>query len=259
MTCGGARCPTESGDMMESVIEIRNITKTYNNGRGVRRITINLERSDVMGILGPNGSGKTTVLKSIVGLVRPTSGEAVIMGHSVATEPEEALRSVGVLIERPALFENLTARKNLETMARIYPNVTDARIDEVLEQVRLRQYSREKVNRFSLGMKQRLGIAMALLSKPEIVILDEPTNGLDIEGTVEIRDLILALARNEKVTFLIASHLAPELEKMCNKICIMHEGEILCTSTIDEALRFNPSLEDFYLMNVRQQRGSALS
>ena len=141
-------------------------------------------------------------------------------------------------------------------VANLYPNITKERIDDVLDLVRLRQYENEKCGRFSLGMKQRLGLALAILSEPELIILDEPTNGLDIEGTVEIREIITALAREKGTSFLIASHLAPEIEKTCNKVAIIHEGELLSFESMDEALRLNPTLEDYFLLKVREKRGA---
>ena len=165
---------------------------------------------------------------------------------------------MGGLIERPALFEYLSARENLKMMARYYDNVDDARIDKIMEIVRIARYQKEKVARFSLGMKQRLGIAMALLSEPELVVLDEPTNGLDIEGTVEIREIIKRYASEKGTSFLIASHLAPEIEKTCNKVAVIHEGEMLSFETMEEALRLNPSLEDYFLSKVKDKRGSII-
>ena len=243
---------------MEKILVADNLTKLYKNGRGVKNISFDLLRGDVVGLLGPNGPGKTTIMKIIMGLCHADSGDARIFGVNVEDDVEKALSKVGGLIERPAIFEYLTARENLKMMARYYENVDDARIDKVMEIVRIARYQKEKAARFSLGMKQRLGIAMALLSEPELVILDEPTNGLDIEGTVEIREIITRYAAEKGTSFLIASHLAPELEKTCNKVAIVHEGELLSYETMEEALRLNPSLEDYFLSKVKDKRGSII-
>lgn len=243
---------------MEKILVADNLTKLYKNGRGVKNISFDLSRGDVVGLLGPNGSGKTTIMKIIMGLCHADSGDVRIFGVNVEDDVEKALAKVGGLIERPAIFEYLTARENLKMMARYYENVDDARIDKVMEIVRISRYQKEKAARFSLGMKQRLGIAMALLSEPELVILDEPTNGLDIEGTVEIREIITRYASEKGTSFLIASHLAPELEKTCNKVAIVHEGEMLSYETMEEALRLNPSLEDYFLSKVKDKRGSII-
>lgn len=240
------------------VLEVKNLTKLYRNGRGVKDISFWVDKGDVVGILGPNGSGKTTIMKTIMGLVHGEEGKVFVFGTDVEKDVEKALEKVGGLIERPALYENLTARKNLEMTAKLYPHVTKERIDDVLDLVRLRQYENEKCGRFSLGMKQRLGLALAILSEPELIILDEPTNGLDIEGTVEIREIITTLAREKGTSFLIASHLAPEIEKTCNKVAIIHEGELLSFESLEEALRLNPTLEDYFLLKVREKRGAII-
>ncbi|MGN0710447.1 MAG: ABC transporter ATP-binding protein [Anaerovoracaceae bacterium] len=243
---------------MEKILEVNNLTKLYRNGRGVKNISFSMEKGDVIGLLGPNGSGKTTIMKTVMGLVHGAEGSVLIFGEDVESNVEKALHKVGGLIERPAIYENLTARQNLEMAARFYPDVDAERINHVLDIVRIRQYEKEKCGRFSLGMKQRLGLALAILSEPELIILDEPTNGLDIEGTVEIREIINKLAKEKGTSFLIASHLAPEIEKTCNKVAVIHEGEMLSFETMEEAMRLNPTLEDYFLMKVREKRGTVV-
>ena len=243
---------------MSEVLKVDNLTKLYKNGRGVKNISFTLEEGDLVGLLGPNGSGKSTIMKTIMGLCHCNEGQISIFGNDVEENVETSLAQVGGLIERPALFEHMSARENLEMMGRFYPGVDKERIDHVLKVVRIDQYQKEKVNRFSLGMKQRLALASAILSEPKLVILDEPTNGLDIEGTVEIREIIKKMAAEKGTSFLIASHLAPEIEKTCNKVAIIHEGELLSFETMEEALRLNPSLEDYFLSKVRDKRGSVI-
>ncbi|MDD2216155.1 MAG: ATP-binding cassette domain-containing protein [Eubacteriales bacterium] len=242
----------------EKVLEVNRLTKLYKNGRGVKNISFSISEGDVVGLLGPNGSGKTTIMKTIMGLCHANEGHVSIFGKNVEDNVEETLKQVGGLIERPVIFEYLTARHNLKMMARFYPNVDEARIDHVLKVVRLSQYQKDKVGKFSLGMKQRLGLAMAILSDPQLIVLDEPTNGLDIEGTVEIREIIKKMAMEKKASFLIASHLASEIEKTCNKVAIVHEGELLSFETMEDALKLNPSLEDYFLSTVKDKRGSVL-
>ncbi len=243
---------------MGNVLEVSGLTKLYKNNRGVKNISFSIEQGDVVGLLGPNGSGKTTIMKTILGLCHGNSGSIKVFGNDIEEDVEQSLEKVGGLIERPAIYENMSARDNLKMMARYYDNVDEARIDHVLDILRIRQFEKERTLRFSLGMKQRLGIALAILSEPELIILDEPTNGLDIEGTVEIREIIKRLAQEKGVSFLIASHLAPEIEKTCNKVAIIHEGEMLSFDTMEEALRLNPSLEDYFLHKVQEKRGSIL-
>ena len=209
---------------MDTVLTLDHVSKIYHNGRGARNITFSVERGQVVGLLGPNGSGKTTIMKSITGLSQPTEGTITVFGAPV-TDREKALMQVGALIEQPALYENLTAQDHLRMAARYYPGVDQAR---------------------------------ALLSEPELMILDEPTNGLDIEATVEMREVILRLAKEKGVTFLVASHLAAEIEKMCDKVLVLYEGEMLSFDTKEEALRLNPSLEDYFLAKVRDKKGSVV-
>ena len=162
---------------------------------------------------------------------------------------------MGALIEQPALYESLTAWDHLTMAARYYPQVDKARMEHVLQLVGLGAYAKERCGRFSLGMKQRMGLALALLSEPELLVLDEPTNGLDIEATIEIREIIIALAKEKGVTFLVASHLASEIEKMCSHVLVLYEGEMISFDTKEEALRLHPSLEDYFLDKVREKKG----
>lgn len=240
---------------MEKILEVKGLTKLYKNGRGASDINLELEKGDVVGLLGPNGSGKTTIMKAIVGLVHANAGSVRIFGCDISTDFECAMERVGCLIEAPAIYENMTAAKNLKLAARYYPNIDEKRITDVLRVVRLDKYKKDKVGRFSLGMKQRLGLALALLSEPELLILDEPANGLDIEGIVEIREIILRLAEEKGITFLISSHIAVEIEKTCNKVVVLHEGEMLSLDSMEDALKRNPTLEDYYLEKVREKRG----
>jgi len=243
---------------MEAILEVNKLTKLYNNNRGVKNISFTVEKGDVLGLLGPNGSGKTTIMKIIVGLCRQNSGSVNLFGLSCEDNFEECMQRVGALIEAPAIYDNLSAYKNLKLMSGFYKNVTHERIMHVLQMVRLENYKNDKAGKFSLGMKQRLGLALALLSEPELVILDEPTNGLDIEGMLEIREIITRLAAEKGITFLVSSHLSNEIEKTCNKVAIIHEGSLVSFATMEEALELNPTLEDYFLSIVRENRGSII-
>lgn len=240
---------------METVIEINNLTKLYKNSRGVRNVSFTVERGDVVGLLGPNGSGKTTIMKAILGLNRPSQGEIKLFGLNTGTDYEQVMKRTGALVEAPAIYKELSAAQNLEIAARIYGDIDAQRIDRVLDMVHLLQYKGDKAGRFSLGMKQRLGLALAFLAQPELVILDEPVNGLDIEGVVEVREIIRRMNQERGVTFLISSHMAGEIEKTCNKVAVMYEGELVAAEPIESALRLHPSLEDYFLTVVKEKRG----
>ncbi|KAF5039019.1 putative ABC transporter ATP-binding protein YxlF [anaerobic digester metagenome] len=232
------------------VLKINNLTKTYKNGRGIKDISFEVNEGDIFGLLGPNGSGKTTTMKIITGLSKADEGDVQIFGRSVNDDGENTLEHVGCLIENPAVYEYMSARKNLETAASYYQNITAPRIDDILKQTGLLQYQNDKVKEFSLGMKQRLGLALALLSNPKLVILDEPANGLDIEGMVDIREIIMKQAKIHGTTFLISSHLAHELELMCNKIAIMKDGILLKATSMDDVKEKNITLENYFLDTI---------
>ena len=242
---------------MTELLNCTGLSKAYGKKRALDHVDLHLEPGKIIGLLGPNGSGKTTIMKSITGLSQPTEGHISVFGVD-SREREGALRKVGSLIEQPALYENLTALDHLHMAARYYPKVDRERIEKVLQIVGLTPYGKERCGKFSLGMKQRMGLALALLSEPELMILDEPTNGLDIEATVEIREIILRLSKEKGVTFLVASHLAAEIEKMCDKVLVLYEGEMLSFETKEEALRLHPSLEDYFLAKVRDKKGSVV-
>ena len=239
------------------ILEVENLTKLYKNGRGAEDISFALAPGDVLGLLGPNGSGKTTTMKAIAGLVQITRGAARVCGIDVVAQHELAMRHTGCLIEAPALYEHMTAYKNLKLAARFYRGVNDARIDEVLRMVEMDKYKKEKVSSFSLGMRQRIGLALALLSSPELLILDEPANGLDIEGMVYVREVVGRAAENGAAV-LISSHLAHEIELCATKAAIIYGGRLLSVESMDVILASSPSLEDYFLAQVAKMRAEQM-
>lgn len=241
---------------MQNILEIKNLKKIYKNDRGIEHLDLVVKEGDVVGLLGPNGSGKTTAMKAMCGLIAADAGKISIFGHDIETEFEAAIKNVGFLIEEPALCLAATAEQNLKMAARYYDGIGEERIQKVLELVKLDRYKKDKAGKFSLGMKQRLGLAMAMVSSPDFMVLDEPLNGLDIEGVIHIRELIMALAEKKGTAFLISGHIAAELEKVCNKVAVLHEGRILAFEEMENALKFRPSLEDYYLSVVREAEGS---
>ena len=241
---------------MDKVLEVKGLTKLYKNGRGVKDINFDVYKGDIFGFLGPNGAGKTTVMKAITGLNTFQNGKVQILGFDLKTQFEKALGKVGAIIETADAYEYMSAYNNLKIASRFYDNVKEADIDEMLEIVQLKEFKDEKVSKFSLGMKQRLALASALLSKPELVILDEPTNGLDIEGTVEMRNLIIQLAKEKGITFFISSHLVHEIELMCTRIAIIHKGELINNGVEIKSIKEKySSLEDFYMDQINKKGG----
>ncbi|MCL1852715.1 MAG: ATP-binding cassette domain-containing protein [Peptococcaceae bacterium] len=235
------------------ILELENLTKLYKNGRGAEDISFTLASGEVLGLLGPNGSGKTTTMKAIAGLVRPTRGSVRICGINALQKHEEAMRRAGCLIEAPALHEHMTAYDNLNLAARFYKTVNDVRVDEVLRMVEMDKYKKEKVASFSLGMRQRIGLALALLSDPELLILDEPANGLDIEGMVAVREVVKKAAERGAAV-LISSHLAHEIEQCATRAGILFEGKLLSVESMDGILASSPSLEDYFLSQIANNR-----
>jgi len=235
------------------VLQLNNVTKLYANGRGAEDISFALSPGEVLGLLGPNGSGKTTTMKAIAGLIRVSSGEISICGIDAITNHEKAMRHTSCLIEAPALYEHMTVIKNLRLAARFYPHVDETRITEVLEIVEMDRYKKDKVRSLSLGMKQRIGLALALLSTPELLILDEPANGLDIEGMVLVRDVIKAAAA-EGSAVLVSSHLANEIQQCATQVAVMHSGRLLAISGLDDLLQSFASVEDFFIDVVGKER-----
>lgn len=235
---------------MEKIIEIRKLNKAYKNGRGVKDLDLEIYKGDIFGFLGPNGSGKTTTMKIMTGLMKADSGEVKLFGHSIENEFEKAMERVGCLIETAESYPYLTAYENLKLFSRFYNNIDADRINEVLELTGILKYKDEKAKNFSLGMKQRLGLSAAILSKPDLVILDEPLNGLDVEGMIEIRKLIKKLAETEQTTFFISSHLIHDVELTCNRIGILYEGKLLSVDNMQNIQADYYSLENYFISEV---------
>lgn len=217
---------------MEKAAVISGLTKGYPNGRGIFDIDLEINRGDVFGLFGPNGAGKTTLMKCMTGLAKPDKGSIKIFGFDIASEFKSAISSVGCLVGSAVAVEHMTARDNLKLSARLCEGVSQSRIDQVLELVGLQVYKKDKVSAYSMGMKQRLGLANALLAKPQLIILDEPTNGLDIDGKLAFNKIVRELSEHEKVTFFISSHLIYEMERLCNRFGIIHDGELQVISDI---------------------------
>jgi ABC-2 type transport system ATP-binding protein len=219
---------------MKYCLETRNLTHTFSEGDVVlNNINLKIPEGSIYGFLGPNGAGKTTTLRLILGLLKKQVGEIIIFNKTFEKDRIEILQSIGSLIESPSLYAHLTARENLLILQKIY-DCPKERVEEVLEIVGLADTGNKKAGKFSLGMKQRLSIALALLHNPSLLILDEPTNGLDPNGIIEMRELLKKLNEVNKITIIISSHLLSEIEKLVTDIGIIHKGSILFQGTLKE-------------------------
>ncbi|MCP3029355.1 ABC transporter ATP-binding protein [Halobacillus sp. A5] len=223
--------------MSEAVMELKNLKKTIKGKPIIKGLDFTIHSGEVFGFLGPNGAGKTTTIRMMVGLMQMTEGDVVIKGHSVNSSYKEAIRHVGAIVENPEMYPFMSGRKNLVHYSRMIPGVTKERIDEVVRLVGLENRARDKVSKYSLGMRQRLGIAQALLHNPSVLILDEPTNGLDPSGIREIRSYIRRLAADEGVAVIVSSHILSEMELMCDRIGIIKNGELISIQSVQDALK----------------------
>lgn len=235
---------------MDKAIQVDNLCKKYKNGRGIENISFDIAKGEIFGFLGPNGAGKTTAMKILTGLMKADSGKAYINGYDVAEDYEKAMERTGAIIEAVAPFGYLTAYENIQLATRFHKNVTRERIYECLNQTGIYDFKDEKAKGFSLGMKQRLGICMAIAPNPEVLILDEPLNGLDVEGMVEMRKLIKRLSEENGTTFLISSHLIHDVELTCTKIGVLFGGKMCGIDYTDNILKNYSSLENYYLSEV---------
>lgn len=215
---------------------VENLRKKIGKKEIIKDISFQLHRGEVFGFLGPNGAGKTTTIRMLVGLIKATSGRITICGHDLKSDFSNAIKNIGCIVENPELYPYLTGLENLHYFWRMVPGLPMERIDEVVELVGLQNRIGDRVSTYSLGMRQRLGIAQALLGKPNVLILDEPTNGLDPVGIREMREFIRFLAEEEGLSVLVSSHLLSEIQLMCDRVAIISKGAILKIDTVEHLL-----------------------
>ncbi|WP_027410518.1 ABC transporter ATP-binding protein [Anoxybacteroides tepidamans] len=222
---------------MRETLIVQEVRKAIGKKEIIKGLSFTLKEGEVFGFLGPNGAGKTTTIRMLVGLIKPTSGCITICGFDLQRQFSEAIRHIGCIVENPELYPYLSGWENLEHFARMVPNISKERIQEVVELVGLQNRIHDRVRTYSLGMRQRLGIAQALLGKPKVLILDEPTNGLDPVGIREMREFIRFLAEKEGLSVLVSSHLLSEIQLMCDRVAIMAKGQIIRIDTVDNLLK----------------------
>ena len=215
------------------VLEVKNIDKFFGKKQILKDISFDIEEGEILGFVGPNGSGKTTTIKIILGLQQASRGEVFINGNNIKDNYENAIRKVGAIVESPDMYMYLSGLENLKLVANYY-NISHNEIERVVEFVGLKDRIKDKVTKYSLGMRQRLGIAQAILNKPNLLIVDEPTNGLDPSGIIEFRNMLKELAKKEKMSIFISSHNLAEIENICDKVLLLKEGKIVSSDVLKE-------------------------
>nr|WP_040982796.1 ABC transporter ATP-binding protein [Oceanobacillus jeddahense] len=234
---------------ISEIIKTTNLTKVYGQQKSVDHLNITVNQGEIYGFLGRNGAGKTTTIRMLLGLIKPTSGDIELFGENLFKNQKGVLRRIGSMVEVPGFYENLTARENLLINAKIIGVHKKNAIDEALEIVDLHHETKKLVGKYSLGMKQRLGIARALLHYPELLILDEPTNGLDPIGIKEMRNLIQSLAKERNITIFVSSHILSEMEQLADHMGIIHEGKLLEEVAFESLRKRNRKYIEFQVSN----------
>ncbi|MDN4601891.1 ABC transporter ATP-binding protein [Paenibacillus sp. F6_3S_P_1C] len=233
-------------EQTDPVLSVQHLKKKIGRKWIIKDVTFDVKPGEIFGFLGPNGAGKTTTIRMLVDLIKPTEGKIQVCGYDVNRDPERALKYVGSIVENPEVYTYLTGWENLEHFARMQPGVDNDRIQEVVDIVRLDQRIHDKVRTYSLGMRQRLGIAQALLGRPRLLILDEPTNGLDPKGIKELRIFIKQLA-SEGMAVFVSSHLLSEIQLLCDRVAIISAGRVLTVGGVNELIEDHSKLAIWHI------------
>ena len=220
--------------MSKTVLELKNVSKSFGKRKVIDNLNLEVQEGEIYGFLGPNGSGKTTTIKMILKLISSDSGEIKVNGYDTTKEFEKAMECIGAIVENPDLYKYMSGIDNLRLHARIR-NIDEKRIKEVLELVELKGREKDKVGKYSLGMKQRLGLALTLLHKPKVLILDEPTNGLDPAGIKKLRDILKEISHKEGVAVFVSSHILSEMQLMCDRVAVLDDGKIVKVENITDS------------------------
>lgn len=232
--------------MNNLVLDVNNISKSFKNHTAVDDVSFQLFSGEILGFLGPNGAGKTTSIKIITGLISSDSGSVSICGKNIKTDFEKAIENVGAIVETPHLYENLSGMDNIKIFSNLYKNVTKENIEKAISISGLKNRLNDKVKNYSLGMKQRLSLAIAIMHNPALLILDEPTNGLDPIGIKALREFLKDLAHNKGIAVLVSSHILTEMELLCDKVAIITNGKLRAIKSMEE-INKDSSLEKLFI------------
>lgn len=239
----------------EKIVEVKHLVKHYGKFKAVEDVSFDVYRGDVFGFLGPNGAGKSTTIRTMLSLIRPTSGKLHLFGKNLSTHRNYILQKIGCIVEKPDFYKYLSAQKNIEIFARISgARIDKKKIQEIIEFVGLKGREKDKVGGFSHGMKQRLGIAQTLIHDPELIILDEPTTGLDPQGIIDIRNLILQLKNEHNKTVVLSSHILSEIELIANRLVIINKGRSLVQGSVKELMSAQELIVSFSVDNIEKAK-----
>ena len=231
------------------MIEIKDVMKSFENKNVLNHLNVTISSGSIFGLIGPNGAGKTTTIKMITDLIKPTSGSIKICNYDINKNFEEAMKNIGAIVETPHLYEHMTGNENINYFSKLCPNTTEDHINECIKLSGLKNRLNDKVKNYSLGMKQRLGLTVALLNNPKILILDEPTNGLDPIGIKALREFLKDLAHNKGLAVLVSSHILTEMELLCDKVLIITDGKMRCLKSMEE-INKTSSLEEVFIKSA---------
>jgi ABC-2 type transport system ATP-binding protein len=239
----------------EKIVEIKHLKKSYGKFQAVTDVSFDVYRGDVFGFLGPNGAGKSTTIRTMLSLIRPTSGELKLFGKNLLRDRNYILGKIGCIVEKPDFYKYLSAEKNIELFARLSSvKVNKSKVHQIIEFVGLKGREKDKLDGFSHGMKQRLGIAQTLIHDPELIILDEPTTGLDPQGIIDIRNLILQLKNEQNKTILLSSHILSEIELIANRMVIINKGKTIIQGSVNELLNAQELIVSFSVDNIAKAK-----
>lgn len=237
--------------MGKKVLELKNVSKSFGKRKIIDNLNLEVEEGEIYGFLGPNGSGKTTTIKMILRLINSDSGEIKVNGYDTKKQFEKAMECIGAIVENPDLYKYMSGIDNLRLHARIR-NIDEKRIKEVLELVELKGREKDKVGKYSLGMKQRLGLALTLLHKPKVLILDEPTNGLDPAGIKKLRDILKEISHKEGVAVFVSSHILSEMQLMCDRVAVLDNGKIAKVEKISDTNEEKEEVVEIKVRNIEK-------
>ena len=236
--------------MNKTVLKVEGLSKSFKKRRIVDNVSFEAKAGEILGFLGANGAGKTTTIRMITGLISADSGTVIIDGHNIKSNFEKAMDNVGAIVEIPFLYEYMTGMENIKLFAKLY-KASEEGGNEAIKVSGLKDRLNDKVKEYSLGMKQRIGLAVALMKQPKLLILDEPTNGLDPMGIKDLREFLKDLSHNKNISVVVSSHILMEMEQLCDRVVIISDGKVICTKTMDE-INKESSLEEVFINSIKE-------